>query len=48
MTDLRATLPRLYYENNGSSVKTPHVVSYNAPDGAQDMNVHETLSLIHI
>ena len=42
MTDLRATLSRLYYENNGSSVKTLHVVSHNAPDGAQDMNVHET------
>ena len=40
MTDLRAELSRLYYENSGKSQASPHLQGDDAPTGGQDMNIH--------
>ncbi len=40
MTDLRATLSRIYYENIGKRDAMPHVKQGDAPRGEQDMNIH--------
>ena len=42
MTDQRADLSRVYWENLGKAAEDPQVNKTDAPKGASDMNVHTT------
>ena len=40
MSDLKAELSRIYWENVGKASTEPHMVSSDAPKGAAEMNIH--------
>ena len=40
MTDLRATLSRIYYENIGKGAATPHLMGQDTTVGGHDMTIH--------
>ena len=42
MTDLRATLSRIYYENAGKDDEAPHLMGQDTTVGGQDMTIHPT------
>jgi len=42
MTDIRATLSRIYYENNGNAAPSPHVKGTPPLDKGLEMNFHDT------